>query len=209
MARSFVPSRLSRSRPADERPVEVLRPVETLLLGHGEQQLEQAVHFPRPRRPPAPPRRRSRCRRRASSRRRRPSLREDDVDLARREGRTGCPGPLAHHVEMRLQNDRRRGVTPSRRRHAYDDVALLVDLCLEPVPVRPAENVVANSASSFGGRAIRVSSANRTHTPAGSRPSKTLISAGPTLRRRTRGRDPPIAASSPQCARLRTSRCDR
>ena len=54
IASSLVPSRLTSSRPDDERRVERLRAVEPLLLGHGEEELERAVRERRPRRSPAP-----------------------------------------------------------------------------------------------------------------------------------------------------------
>ena len=122
---SLVPSRLSSSRPETSDGVEVLRAVETLLLRHGEEQLERAVGdlrssataiaaaTPIPLSAPS-----------VVPVGDDPVAVENEVDPSGARVVRAVRIALAHHVQMRLEDDGRRVSTTGRSRHPHHDVAL-------------------------------------------------------------------------------------
>ncbi len=129
--------------PRHERGVERLRSVEPLLLGDGQEQLEWPVRHRRvlgerqrerdadavvgaERRPVGP----------------HPVVVDVDVDpsLARIEPTVRIA--LAHHVEVRLEDDDRRGLPPGRGRDRDDDVPLCIRGGCHTSLRRPGEDVL-------------------------------------------------------------------
>ena len=134
---------VDQDRARDERAVERVRALEPDLLGHRHQQLERTMgqrlvldqrHHGRDRDPVVGAERRPV--------RGQPVAVANERDAPFRRVVRARRVALAHHVQVALEHDRRRGLAARARRNADHEVPAGVLLQLESVPVGPLANVL-------------------------------------------------------------------